>query len=57
MRRKQTRRARNFFKTPKGLLTIILVIFVVMAAPGEGLRAVATGLGERDASPRAWWTR
>ncbi len=37
------RRARNFFKTPKGLLTIILVIFAIMAAPVEGVRAV-TGL-------------
>jgi Na+-translocating ferredoxin:NAD+ oxidoreductase RnfD subunit len=38
------RRAKNFFKTPKGLLTIILVIFVAVAAPREGVRAVAPGL-------------
>jgi Na+-translocating ferredoxin:NAD+ oxidoreductase RnfD subunit len=38
------RRVKNFCKTPKGLLTIILVIFVAMAAPGEGIRAVAPGL-------------
>jgi Na+-translocating ferredoxin:NAD+ oxidoreductase RnfD subunit len=38
------RKARSFFKTPKGLLTIILAVFAVMAAPGEGLRAAATGL-------------
>src|ERR1035437_9980936 len=38
------RRARKFFKTPKGLLTIILVILVAMAAPGQGIRAVASGL-------------
>jgi Na+-translocating ferredoxin:NAD+ oxidoreductase RnfD subunit len=38
------RRTKNFFKTPKGLLIIILVIFVAMAAPGEGVRAVAPGL-------------
>ena len=42
------RRAKNFFKTPKGLLTIILVILVAMAAPGQGIRAVAAGLGSRD---------
>jgi Na+-translocating ferredoxin:NAD+ oxidoreductase RnfD subunit len=38
------RRAKNFFKTPKGLLTIILVILAAIAAPGEGLRAVLPGL-------------
>ena len=38
------RRAKNFFKTPKGLLTIILVILVAMAAPGEHLRTVLPGL-------------
>jgi Na+-translocating ferredoxin:NAD+ oxidoreductase RnfD subunit len=38
------RRAKNFFKTPKGLLTIILVIFAAIAAPREGVRAVAPGL-------------
>jgi Na+-translocating ferredoxin:NAD+ oxidoreductase RnfD subunit len=40
----KTRKAKNFFKTPKGLLTIVLVAFTVMAAPNEGLRATATGL-------------
>jgi Na+-translocating ferredoxin:NAD+ oxidoreductase RnfD subunit len=40
----KTRKAKNFFKTPKGLLTIILVILAAMAAPGEGVRTVATGL-------------
>ena len=38
------RRAKNFFKTPKGLLIIILTILVAIAAPGEGLREVAGGL-------------
>ena len=38
------RRAKNFFKTPKGLLTVILVLLVVMAAPGQGLRVVLPGL-------------
>jgi len=37
------RRAKNFFKTPKGLLTIILMIFVVFAAPPQGIGA-AKGL-------------
>jgi len=36
------RRAVNFFKTPKGLVTIILVILTILAAPGQGFRAVAT---------------
>jgi Na+-translocating ferredoxin:NAD+ oxidoreductase RnfD subunit len=44
MRLKQrTRKAKNFFKTPKGLLTIILAIFVAIASPGQGTEA-ATGL-------------
>jgi Na+-translocating ferredoxin:NAD+ oxidoreductase RnfD subunit len=34
----------NFFKTPKGLLTVILVILAALAAPHEGLRAVLPGL-------------
>ena len=38
------RNIKKFFKTPKGLLTIILVIFAAVAAPGEGVRAVAPGL-------------
>jgi Na+-translocating ferredoxin:NAD+ oxidoreductase RnfD subunit len=38
------RRIKNFFKTPKGLVTIILVAFIAMAAPGQGFRAVMKGL-------------
>jgi len=38
------RRAKNFFKTPKGLLIIVLAILIAMAAPHEGLRTVAPGL-------------
>jgi Na+-translocating ferredoxin:NAD+ oxidoreductase RnfD subunit len=38
------RKAQKFFKTPKGLLLIILAILIVMAAPGQGLRQVAAGL-------------
>ena len=37
------RRVRKFFRTPKGLLTIILGIFAAMALPGQGVRA-AVGL-------------
>ena len=38
------RKAKNFFKTPKGLLTIILILLAAMAAPGEGLSVVLPGL-------------
>ncbi len=38
------RRAKRFFKTPKGLLTIILVALAAIAAPGEGMRIVLPGL-------------
>jgi Na+-translocating ferredoxin:NAD+ oxidoreductase RnfD subunit len=38
------RRIRNCFKTPKGLVTIILIIFLAIAAPGQGFRAVMKGL-------------
>src|ERR1019366_10424827 len=38
------RKLKSFFKTPKGLLTIILVILVAVAAPSQGVRAVAPGL-------------
>jgi Na+-translocating ferredoxin:NAD+ oxidoreductase RnfD subunit len=34
----------KFFRTPKGLLTIILIILVAIAAPHEGVRTVAPGL-------------
>jgi Na+-translocating ferredoxin:NAD+ oxidoreductase RnfD subunit len=39
------RRIKKFFKTPKGLVTIVLAIFTAMAAPGQGIRAVAAGMG------------
>jgi Na+-translocating ferredoxin:NAD+ oxidoreductase RnfD subunit len=35
----------RFFKTPKGLLTILLVGLTVIAAPGEGAKAVAINMG------------
>ena len=38
------RKIKNFFKTPKGLVTIILAVLIAMAAPGQGFRAVMTGL-------------
>src|SRR5580698_2926509 len=38
------RKVTNFFKTPKGLVTIILAMFIVVAAPGQGIRTVASGL-------------
>jgi len=34
------RRVLRFFKTPKGLLTVILVVLMAIAAPGEGAGAV-----------------
>jgi len=38
------RKVRQFFKTPKGLLTIILVLLAAISAPHEGLRVVLPGL-------------
>jgi Na+-translocating ferredoxin:NAD+ oxidoreductase RnfD subunit len=38
------RKAKNFFKTPKGQLTLILVLLAAIAAPAEGLRTVMPGL-------------
>src|SRR5689334_1651827 len=35
----------RFFKTPKGLLTILLFILTIIATPGEGARAVALNMG------------
>ena len=35
---------RRFFRTPKGLLIIVLVILVALAAPSEGIALVAPGL-------------
>jgi hypothetical protein len=39
------RKARKFFRTPKGLLILILLGFLTISAPGQGLRTVAVGLG------------
>jgi len=42
--RHKRRKAKAFFKTPKGLLTIILTILIALAAPHEGIWLVAPGL-------------
>jgi Na+-translocating ferredoxin:NAD+ oxidoreductase RnfD subunit len=42
--RRKARAAGKFFSTPKGLLTIMLVVLIALAAPHEGLRVVAPGL-------------
>ena len=34
-----------FFRTPKGLLTILLAVLTLMAAPGEGAAVVAVNMG------------
>jgi len=34
----------RFFKTPKGLLTIVLIILLALAVRGEGIRVVGPGL-------------
>jgi Na+-translocating ferredoxin:NAD+ oxidoreductase RnfD subunit len=42
--RSSGRAAKKFFKTPKGLLTIILAVLVALGGPHEGIRMVAPGL-------------
>jgi Na+-translocating ferredoxin:NAD+ oxidoreductase RnfD subunit len=37
------RKLAKFFKTPKGMLTLILAVLAAIAAPGEGLLTVAPG--------------
>lgn len=39
------RKVMRFFRTPKGLLTILLVVLTFIAAPGEGVGAVALNMG------------
>ncbi len=34
----------KFFRTPKGMLTLILLVLIAIAAPHEGLRLVAPGM-------------
>jgi enediyne biosynthesis protein E5 len=35
----------RFFKTPKGILTLILAVLILIAAPNEGWLVIARGLG------------
>lgn len=44
------RKVRNFFRTPKGLLILILLGLLAISAPGQGLRTVAVGLGSASAA-------
>jgi Na+-translocating ferredoxin:NAD+ oxidoreductase RnfD subunit len=39
------RKVGRFFKTPKGLLTILLLVLTLIAAPAEGASAVAFNMG------------
>ena len=39
------RKLMAFFRTPKGLLTILLAVLTVIAAPGEGAGIVAINMG------------
>ncbi len=38
------RKLARFFKTPKGLLTIILTLLLAIAAPGQGIKVLGPGL-------------
>lgn len=49
-RRRPLLAVRRFFRTPKGLLTVVLVALAGVAAPGEGLAVVAPGLGAAGAA-------
>jgi enediyne biosynthesis protein E5 len=40
----RTQAVRRFFRTPKGLLTLVLLLLVAVAAPREGLQIVWPGL-------------
>lgn len=44
MLRNTPRRAKSFFKTPKGLVTAVLLLLLAPATPGQGIRAVMAGL-------------
>src|SRR4051812_1688897 len=41
---RETRALRRFFRTPKGLLILILVLLTAMAAPASGARRIWPGL-------------
>ena len=38
----------RFLRTPKGLLTIVLVILMAIAATGSGIAIVAPGVAKRN---------
>jgi len=44
------RKAKRFFKTPKGLLILILLGLITVAAAGQGPRMVSVGLGSASAA-------
>jgi Na+-translocating ferredoxin:NAD+ oxidoreductase RnfD subunit len=44
------RKAQRFFKTPKGLLLLILLGLIAISAPGQGVRMVLVGLGSASAA-------
>src|SRR6185437_11382114 len=44
LKTEKLRKAKKFFKTPKGLLILILTGLIAMAAPGQGWRTVLPGL-------------
>ncbi len=48
--RRQPRAIRRFFRTPKGLLTIVLVLLAAIAAPAEGPSVVLPGLAAAAAA-------
>lgn len=39
------RKVRKFFQTPKGLATLVLAVFILLAAPGQGIKVLGTSLG------------
>ena len=44
LKTEKLRKAKKFFKTPKGLLILVLTGLIAMAAPGQGWRTVLPGL-------------
>src|SRR6516162_9556085 len=44
------RKAKRFFKTPKGLLILILLGLIAVSAPGQGVRTVLVGLASASAA-------
>ena len=46
------RKAKKFFKTPKGLLILILSALIALAAPSQGLAVRSAGPGLRRGHQR-----